>query len=314
VATLPAVLVTLVGVLLILSTLRDVFDTLFHPGGKATLSRVVMRTVWWVFHRLAPRWPRSFSLAGPIALILIIGAWASSLVLGWAFVYWPHIESGFSYQPGAHHAGVGGLLDSLYVSLVTLSTVGYGDVAPHADWLRIVTPVEALVGFGLLTASISWLAAIYPALSRRRSLAYEIHILRKAQEEIAKDVGDLDPATAGSVYSELTSRLVTVERDLTAFPIAYYFAEVDDRFALPSAMPFLYDVARRGAGEAVDDHARLRAVMLRDAIQEFADTAADRFHGDRGESTADALRAYARDHMRDPDTPREEAPEAAMRS
>jgi hypothetical protein len=44
-------------------------------------------------------------------------------------------------------------------------------------WLQLITPLEALLGFGLLTGSISWLLSIYPALLRRHSLAYEIALL-----------------------------------------------------------------------------------------------------------------------------------------
>ena len=291
-------LVTVIGVALILVALRDVFDALFHPGGKGTVSRAVMRIVWRAFHPLARRRPRSFSLAGPTALILIVASWVVSVVLGWALIFWPHIDSGFAFQEGAEHRQ---FIDSIYISLTTLATVGFGDITPDAGWLRIITPFEALLGFGLLTASISWLGSIYPVLMRRRSLAYEIYLLREAQEEVGVEVADMDPGAAAGIYSELMTRLVNVERDLVAFPIAYYFTESDHRFSLPAAMCYLHEVALEGADDATDERARLRAMMLRDAISDFAQTAAKRFHGRPGEDTEQALRAYARDHLRDPD-------------
>jgi hypothetical protein len=291
-------LVTAVGVILIFAALRDVFDALFHPGGKAAVSRTVMRVVWAGFHPLARRLPRAFSLAGPTALIAIVAFWVTALVLGWALIFWPHIDGGFAFQEGAEHRQ---FIDSIYVSLTTLATVGFGDITPDAGWLRVVTPLEALLGFGLLTASISWLGSIYPVLQRRRSLAYEIYLLREAQSEVGCDIADMEPTAAAGIYSELMSRLVNAERDLVAFPIAYYFTESDDRFSLPAAMPYLHDVALAGADDTVDERARLRAVMLRDAIRDFAATAARRFHGLRTEDTAEMLRAYAQDHMRDPD-------------
>ena len=64
------------------------------------------------------------------------------------------------------------LLDALSFSLVTLSTLGYGDVSPSHGLLRLAAPLEALLGLGLLTASVSWLLSIFPVLSRRRALAY----------------------------------------------------------------------------------------------------------------------------------------------
>jgi Ion channel len=301
-STPVSILVTVAGVLLILTALRDVFDTLFHPGGRAAASRTIMRIVWRVYHPIARLRPTAISLAGPTALILIVAFWAMLLIVGWALIFWPHVPDEFSFQPGTEHGGLGGFVDAIYLSIVTLATVGYGDVTPDAGWLRVVTPVEALLGFGLLTASISWLGSIYPAVQRRRALAYEIYLLREAQSETGIDVLELDPASASAVYGDLISRVVAVERDLVTFPISYYFAQNDDRFALSAAMPYVWDLAQRGADAGTDERARLRAVMLRDAIRDFATTVAHRFHGARAEDdTEELLAAYARDHMRDPE-------------
>ena len=304
-STPVSILVTVAGIFLILTALRDVFDTLFHPGGRAAVSRGIMRGVWRAFHPLARRLPRAFSLAGPTALILIVTFWAVSLVLGWALIFWPHIDSGFAFQEGAEHRE---FIDSVYISLTTLATVGFGDITPDAGWLRLITPFEALIGFGLLTASIAWLGSIYPVLQRRRSLAYEIYLLREAQEEVGAEFVAMHPHWASGIYSELTSRLVNVERDMVAFPIAYYFAESDERFSLPASMQYLHQLALEGADDTVDERTRLRAVMLRDAIGDFAQTAAKRFHGRRGLDTDEALRAYAHDHLRDAGDPRSADP------
>src|SRR5829696_3552489 len=142
---------------------------------------------------------------------------------GWTLVFLPHVPEGF-------HRATGGpadsdLIEALNVSLVTLTTLGFGDVTPDDPWLRVIVPIEALVGFGLLSASISWLLLIHPALARRRSLAYEISLLRKAEEETGTALAELDAAPVEQIYAELISRLVAVERDLVNFPVTYYFAE-----------------------------------------------------------------------------------------
>jgi hypothetical protein len=121
--------------------------------------------------------------------------------------------------------------------VVTLTTLGFGDVTPDAAALRLIVPLEGLLGFGLLSASTSWLLLIYPVLSRRRSLAYEITLLREAEGTAAEPVGRLEPEALERLYAELTSRLVAVERDLVSFPISYYFAEEDPRFSLAASGP-----------------------------------------------------------------------------
>jgi len=232
-------------------------------------------------------------------LILIVGVWAGSLIVGWALIFWPHVPAGFSFQPGTEHGGLDGFVDAIYLSVVTLATVGYGDVTPDAGWLRIIAPAEALLGFGLLTASIAWLSALYPVLTRRRALAYEVYLLIESQQETDITVGELEPESQAAIYADLTSRVILLKRDLVAFPIAYYFAETDDRFSLPASLPALWEIACQGSSSSVHRRARLRAVMLRDALADLARTAAELFHRDPSGDTGELLRAYARDHLRE---------------
>jgi hypothetical protein len=291
----PTVAVSALGVGLIALAGRDVFDALFHPEGKGTLGRLLMRTVWRAFRRLAGTRRGVFVLAGPTALLVVIGSWAVLLIVGWALVFWPHVNTGFRSTLPVHP---GTFVDALHVSLVAITTLGFADLIPHAGWLRLVAPLEALLGFGLLSASISWLLLIYPALARRRSLAYEISLLLEAEQQTGVALERLEPASAERIYAELTSRLVAVERDLVSFPISYYFAELDERFALAALAPRLRELATRGTEPGMPAGARLRAWMLLEALRDFGVTTAERFHRRSGDSPSDALAAYAHDQMR----------------
>jgi hypothetical protein len=257
------------------------------------LSRAVMRGWWRLLRWAAVRRPAVLPLAGPLILLTILACWLLLLVLGWALVLWPHFPERFAFAPGAEGSA---LVDAFYLSLVTLSTIGYGDVTPASDVFRILVPLEALLGFGLLTAAVSWLLSVYPALSRRRSLAYEIWLLREA---LGADGGlvQREGRSAEQLYGELVSRLVAVERDLVTLPLSYYFAERDERFSLPGVMPWLSLLAEQGLGADVPPRTQLRARMLRGAIDDFARTTAQRFRPrEAGGTTAQLLAAYARDH------------------
>jgi voltage-gated potassium channel len=50
-------------------------------------------------------------------------------------------------------------VDALYFSVMTLTTVGYGDFAPRTDVGKLFTAVYALVGVGILLAFITTTAA-----------------------------------------------------------------------------------------------------------------------------------------------------------
>ncbi len=55
------------------------------------------------------------------------------------------------------------LIESLYFSVVTLTTVGFGDLTPTSDFVRAVTVVYILVGVGILLALITAVIQKYVA-------------------------------------------------------------------------------------------------------------------------------------------------------
>ena len=295
-----ALFLSLLGAGLILFALRDIFDTLFHPSGKGMLSRALPRPLWRGARRIGTRFPLVRELCGPVALLVVIASWATLLALGYAFVFWPHLSEGFLLAPGLNPSSHGGFVDALYLSLVTLTTLGFGDIAPSSGWLRVLVPFEALVGFGLLTASLSWVISLYPAFSRHRSLAHEISLVREAETKTGIGVRQMEALAAELMLSNLTSQLVAVQTDLVHFPISYYFRSSNERFELSAAMPHLLHLAQEGDSEDCAPGVRMRASMLGAAIEDFSATVGSRFLDLPTASTEKVLTAYARDNLHAP--------------
>lgn len=294
-------LATMLGVALIGVALRDIFAQLFQPSGSGPLNRWLTHLVWDGLRRIAVRYPGVLSLAGPSIFLIIIGTWVALLAAGWAFIMWPRLPEDFFFATGGDPSEEHGFVDALYVSLLTLTTLGYGNITPTVGWLRIIVVLEALVGFGLLTAVISWLLSIYPALSRRQALAREVSHIRRAENETGADATRVDSEAAERLLFSLTSQLIMVRGDLAQFPVTYYFRASEELSSLPANMPGLVHLAERGHGEDQPPAVRLRAAMLQGAIQDFADTVSSRnFLGISPESVDDALAVYARDHLHAP--------------
>ena len=139
--------ITRVRILLIMVGLRDMFHQLLHPPSHSSLSCGVFSVVWRMSrvmkHRLG-------TAVGPGAMVLVIVLWVLLQVFGWALVYLPHVPEDFSYSD-ADPTRYPDFADALYVSLVTLATLGFGDVVAVDPVLRLVTPLQGLTGFALLT-------------------------------------------------------------------------------------------------------------------------------------------------------------------
>lgn len=285
---------TAAGIALIALVVHDIFTVLFRPGAESRTSGAIARGVWTLLRRAGHDRRGALALAGPIALAAVMGFWAVALVLGWALIYLPHYPEAYVLADGT--VAQSALVGALHVSLTTVTTLGSANAVPKPAWLQVLSPVEALIGFGILSAAVAWLLQMFPVLSRRRALAYEIHLLADAERRLDVQLPELETAVASELYGELTSRLISVERDLVKFPITYYFAETDPRFALSAAMPVLTQIAQRGIGDGLPDSVRLRAEMLHEAIDDLTTTVVERFVLHRRHDVTDATAAFAQDH------------------
>jgi Ion channel len=284
---------TLLGIALIALALRDIFDVLFHPLGRGALARLILVGASALARRFGGR--TLTRLVGPLSYIAVVVAWATLLAVGWALVFMPQLPGGFTFDPGLDPSEHTGFLDALYVSLVNLTSLGYGDISPASPLLRVLGPVETMFGLGLLTASISWLISIYNAISRRDSLAHEVHLAKEAEERLGEELADADPELLETMLASFAEQLIRTRRDLIHFPIVHYFRTEDDERALAGLLPFLASLVEE-ASEHKRPHAlRVRAEILRLAIDDFAATLRTRLRMP-GETTDATLEHYLAEH------------------
>jgi hypothetical protein len=279
------------GAALVLLVLRDIFHTLGHPEGHGSLSRWVLRAMWRL-SRLRGGRGRVARLAGPLALLAVILVWGTLAVVGWALLYWPSVPSGFVYASGTVSGGTNQFLDAIYISMVTMSTLGFGDITPAAAWLRLAAPLEAFFGFALLTVAVSWVLQIYPALTRRRVLAIRLSSLRRS--DVLAGLQDADSALLPGVLEHLSTDIIQAQVDLSEYSETYYFRDDDPNASLAAGLPYAAELARVGATSSRADM-RLAANLLSYALEDLAGVLRDRFRH-TGLTLSDVFAAYAADH------------------
>lgn len=282
-------MITVAGALLVAAALREVFHTLLHPSGAGQLTPAIFRGMW---RAVSPAGARGAALAGPLAVVSTILAWTFMVIVGWALVIWPHMPDGFQVSTGLPASAQDDLLDAIYVSATALSTLGFGDIVAVQAPLRIALVVEALVGFGLLTASISWVLSIYPALTRGRTLAARINALVSGDGDEARLVRGYPDEVLALVLHDVSDRLDTTRVDFVQHPFSYFFAAPSPDLSLP---PAIRRLQRAIARHDLPPQARTAASAVSGSLHALGDTLGRGSFGLRGEDAQAVLRAYAAD-------------------
>jgi Ion channel len=125
-----------------------VLGTLAALGACVLLQYEGLVLTWkWVSnHRGHKRTKVLYAILSIIALH-VLEIWVFGMTI-WALLLWPATGS-------LHGPASADLVECVYLSAVTFSTVGFGDVAPVGA-IRFLSGTEALTGFVLITWSASF--------------------------------------------------------------------------------------------------------------------------------------------------------------
>jgi len=239
---------TLLGVFLIAVVLWETFETLVLPrrvSRRIRLTRFYFRWSWNLWksvgrRRTGPREEAYLSVYAPLSLLLLFAWWAAGVAIGFALVAWgihAHLDVHGTERFGTY----------LYFSATTFVTLGLGDVTPASEAGRILTVVEAGLGFAFLALAISYLPVMYQAFSRREATISRldqwagsppsgVELLRRAaqHDEISSVdhlLGDWEAWSAELLESHLS------------YPILAYFRSQHERESWLAALTAILDAS-----------------------------------------------------------------------
>jgi hypothetical protein len=258
-----------VGLVIVTFVVREMLQDLFHPTRSGALGE-------WVgsgFFRLFRRWKSLLPTAGPATVVTVILLWAVLLAVGFAFIYWSVFPQNFTLKTANLPDKWNEFWWCIYYSLEMLTTLGLGDIQPNPNWLRIVSATHTLIGFSLVTASITWIVLLFPALSRMRTLARKSATLDDAER--ATGVSPLSPGMH-LLIAGLAEEVIRTRVDLVHFPILFYFYAEDPRASLAHAVQPLTTLARRGCNLNSDPLVRFASHALQVALNDLADHLGER--------------------------------------
>jgi ion channel len=160
----------ILGAAILWVVLLDAFETVVLPRRvlrNFKLTAYFYRRTWIPWRRIAghiktaSRQQNFLGYFGPLSLILLLGFWATGLILGFALI---------QYGIGGHEQLTGEQLTFgkiIYHSGETFFTLGYGDIVPTSGAARALSVFEAGMGFAFLGVVIGYIPVVYSSFSRR---------------------------------------------------------------------------------------------------------------------------------------------------
>jgi hypothetical protein len=257
------------GAAVVLFAVREMFNDLFHPTQSGALSEWIGSRIF----RLFRHWPSMLATAGPLSVAVVITLWALLLVTGFALIYWAFFPAEFALRTATQPVGADRWWWSAYYSLEMLTTLGLGDLQPNPTWLKLLSAVHTLIGFSLVTASITWIVLIFPALRRMRTLSRKAGTLDEAERRTGVPVVSRDMHV---VLAGLAEEVIQARVDLVHFPLLFYFYSPDHRASLACALFPLMRYAEEGTEAGRDELVRLSASGLLVALEDLAALIGDR--------------------------------------
>ena len=177
----------------------------------------------------------------------------NALLVVYAVGYWALASAGEAHGLVAADSGAVSFLDSLYFSVVTLTSLGYGDIQPHG-LSRLLASTEVIVGlsfFGVMIAKISSVKQdyilrrmYYADLIDRRLEGYaerveELRKLYRMTSTMLLD-GDIDPELTTTFKSDVAETTIFYQihslleevRNLIVFEVhnGGFFADVSNSY------------------------------------------------------------------------------------
>ena len=246
--SLPRLVAGIGGLVLIAVILWDAFEVVILPRRvtrRFRLARVFFRSTWafWrsaVRALVATRRRETFlSYYGPLSLIVLLMSWAVLLVFAFALVQWA-LGPSLRMTEGEPNFGA-----ALYMSGTTFFTLGLGDITPRSALARVVTVVEAGIGFLFLAVIIAYLPVVYQSFSRRE-VSISLLDARAGSPPTARELlrrHAHDPQTLLELLRDWERWAAELLESHLSYPVLCYFRSQHDNQSWVAALTVILDTS-----------------------------------------------------------------------
>jgi hypothetical protein len=228
-----------VGIAMIVLGVVDLFMTVLYYDSAGLLSVRLYRSVWASCRWLASKAPvrhQSFvlSLGVPLMVLGSLVLWVALQVFGFAAIYYVGMHDGaFRFSEGLQASPI----EALYLSGISLSGLGYGDMAPVTPVFQMVAALQALIGYGFLTLAIAYVVNVYKVIEDMGVLSSDIYHESERTYD-SRHIVEVhfhrgEPRDLGLRLNNFYSSMISHHEGMRHYPVVYYFYSRRGYAALP---------------------------------------------------------------------------------
>ena len=239
-----------IGIILIVASLNDVFQSVIVPravgrGYRPTFytSRALWRIWPALAHRVHPNNEDAredlLAVFAPLNLVVGLVVWSLMLLAGYGCIFYALRGQ---MNPAPHS-----FIDAFYFAGTSFFTIGYGDFVGRTGWTRLLSIAAGASGFGVISTTTAYLFAIFGAFQVREQFVVTTGARAGSPPS---GIGLLTIAAHAGTYSDLPGLMreaqnwcaMILETHL-AYPILAYFRSSHDYESWVGTLGTLLDAA-----------------------------------------------------------------------
>jgi hypothetical protein len=172
----------ILGIILLILTATDLINTSLSVRGAGFLTRRLSKSIWSLLLVINKKMGRRKVLQFGGAIILV------SILINWLLLIWISASLLFISEPkslmNVETNTTTTIVNKIFFTGYTLSTLGLGDIEPEGNFWDILTAILSFTGLILISIAITYLIPVVSAEITKRKISVNINTLGGSVQEI----------------------------------------------------------------------------------------------------------------------------------
>lgn len=157
-------------------------------------------------------------------ILTILVMWIGLEIAGFTLLFFVGMDGeNFAFAPKLESD----FLVAVYYSIVTVATLGYGDITPVVPFYQMLASLGTLIGFGLLSLATTYVLGVYRVLGRMDILEMGLyHQVEEADEPLSAlecHFPEGEPRELGPLLRDFHQGIEAYHHGIRRYPVVYFF-------------------------------------------------------------------------------------------